>query len=95
MLPKIMVLDEPTSMLDPEGKARVFSIVRDLNKTLGMTVVLIEQEVDDILQLADHVYVMKSGRFELGGTPREVFANVDKLKEVGIRVPHIVEFGTL
>jgi len=46
--------------------------VRDLNKTLGMTVVLIEQEVDDILQLADHVYVMKSGRFELGGTPREV-----------------------
>jgi energy-coupling factor transporter ATP-binding protein EcfA2 len=95
MLPKIMVLDEPTSMLDPEGKARVFSIVRDLNKTLGMTVVLIEQEVDDILQLADHVYVMKSGRFELGGTPREVFANVDKLKEVGIRVPHIVEFGNL
>lgn len=95
MLPKIMVLDEPTSMLDPEGKARVFSIVRDLNKTLGMTVVLIEQEVDDILQLADRVFVMKSGRFELGGTPREVFANVDKLKEVGIRVPHIVEFGNL
>jgi energy-coupling factor transporter ATP-binding protein EcfA2 len=95
MLPKIMVLDEPTSMLDPEGKARVFSIVRELNKTLGMTVVLIEQEVDDILQLADRVFVMKSGRFELGGTPREVFANVDKLKEVGIRVPHIVEFGNL
>ncbi|MDD4792633.1 MAG: energy-coupling factor transporter ATPase [Firmicutes bacterium] len=95
MLPKIMVLDEPTSMLDPEGKARVFSIVRDLNKTLGMTVVLIEQEVDDILQLADRVFVMKSGRFELGGTPREVFANVDQLKEVGIRVPHIVEFGNL
>lgn len=95
MLPKIMVLDEPTSMLDPEGKARVFSIIRDLNKSLGMTVILIEQEVDDILELADRVFVMKSGEFVLGGTPDEVFAAVDVLKEVGIRVPSIVEFGNL
>jgi energy-coupling factor transporter ATP-binding protein EcfA2 len=95
MLPKIMVLDEPTSMLDPEGKARVFSIIRDLNKSLGMTVILIEQEVDDILELADRVFVMKSGEFVLGGTPDEVFASVDVLKEVGIRVPSIVEFGNL
>jgi energy-coupling factor transport system ATP-binding protein len=95
MLPKIMVLDEPTSMLDPEGKARVFSIIRDLNKSLGMTIILIEQEVDDILELADRVFVMKSGEFVLGGTPDEVFASVDKLKEVGIRVPSVVEFGYL
>ncbi|HHX25318.1 MAG TPA: ATP-binding cassette domain-containing protein, partial [Firmicutes bacterium] len=83
------------SMLDPEGKARVFSIIRDLNKSLGMTVILIEQEVDDILELADRVFVMKSGEFVLGGTPDEVFASVDVLKEVGIRVPSIVEFGNL
>ncbi len=95
MLPKIMVLDEPTSMLDPEGKARVFSIIRDLNKSFGMTVIMIEQEVDDILELADRVFVMKSGEFVLGGTPEEVFAAVDELKEVGIRVPSIVEFGNL
>jgi energy-coupling factor transporter ATP-binding protein EcfA2 len=95
MLPKIMVLDEPTSMLDPEGKARVFSIIRDLNKSFGMTIILIEQEVDDILELADRVFVMKSGEFVLGGTPEEVFAAVDELKEVGIRVPSIVEFGNL
>lgn len=95
MLPKIMVLDEPTSMLDPEGKARVFSIIRDLNKTLGMTVILIEQEVDDVLELADRVFVMKSGQFVLGGTPDEVFAAVNELKEVGIRVPSVVEFGYL
>ncbi len=95
MLPKIMVLDEPTSMLDPEGKARVFSIVRYLNKSLGMTIILIEQEVDDILQLADRVYVMKSGKFVLGGTPREVFGSVNDLKSAGVRVPHIVEFGDL
>lgn len=93
MLPKIMVLDEPTSMLDPEGKARVFSIIRDLNKSFGMTIILIEQEVDDILELADRVFIMKSGEFVLGGTPEEVFAAVDELKEVGIRVPSIVEFG--
>lgn len=95
MLPKIMVLDEPTSMLDPEGKARVFSIIRDLNKSFGMTIILIEQEVDDILELADRVFIMKSGEFVLGGTPEEVFAAVDELKEVGIRVPSIVEFGNL
>jgi len=95
MLPKIMVLDEPTSMLDPEGKARVFSIIRDLNKSFGMTVILIEQEVEAILELADRVFVMKSGEFVLGGTPEEVFSSVDKLKAVGIRVPSIVEFGNL
>lgn len=95
MLPKIMVLDEPTSMLDPAGKARVFSIIRDLNKSFGMTIILIEQEVDDILQLADRVFIMQSGKFVLGGTPREVFSKVDELKAVGIRVPNIVEFGNL
>ena len=60
-----------------------------------MTIILIEQEVDDILQLADRVFVMQSGKFVLGGTPREVFTKVDELKAVGIRVPNIVEFGNL
>ena len=95
MLPKIMVLDEPTSMLDPEGKARVFGIVRMLKEQLGVTVVLIEQEVDDILNLADRVFVMRSGKFVLSGTPREVFGRVDELRQAGVRVPQIVEFGTL
>ena len=95
MLPKIMVLDEPTSMLDPEGKARVFGIVRMLKEQLGVTVVLIEQEVDDILNLADRVFVMRSGKFVLSGTPREVFGRVEELRQAGVRVPQIVEFGTL
>ncbi len=95
MLPKIMVLDEPTSMLDPEGKARVFGIVRMLKEQLGVTVVLIEQEVDDILNLADTVFVMRSGKFVLSGTPREVFGRVEELRQAGVRVPQIVEFGTL
>ena len=95
MLPKIMVLDEPTSMLDPEGKARVFGIVRMLKEQLGVTVVLIEQEVDDILTLADRVFVMRSGKFVLSGTPREVFGRVEELRQAGVRVPQIVEFGTL
>ncbi len=95
MLPKIMVLDEPTSMLDPEGKARVFAIVRMLKEQLGVTVVLIEQEVDDILTLADRVFVMRSGKFVLSGTPREVFGRVEELRQAGVRVPQIVEFGTL
>ena len=95
MLPKIMVLDEPTSMLDPEGKARVFGIVRMLKEQLGVTVVLIEQEVDDILTLADRVFVMRSGKFVLSGTPREVFGRVEEMRQAGVRVPQIVEFGTL
>jgi energy-coupling factor transporter ATP-binding protein EcfA2 len=95
MLPKVMVLDEPTSMLDPEGKARVFSIVRMLKEQLGVTVILIEQEVDDIIGLADRVYVMRGGSFVLSGTPAEVFSKTDELRAVGVRVPHIVEFGCL
>ena len=95
MLPKIMVLDEPTSMLDPEGKARVFGIVRMLKEQLGVTVVLIEQEVDDILNLADRVFVMRRGAFVLSGAPREVFGRVEELRQAGVRVPQIVEFGTL
>ena len=95
MLPRIMVLDEPTSMLDPEGKVRVFGIVRMLKEQLGVTVVLIEQEVDDILNLADRVFVMRSGKFVLSGTPREVFGRVEELRQAGVRVPQIVEFGTL
>ncbi len=95
MLPKIMVLDEPTSMLDPEGKARVFGIVRMLKEQLGVTVVLIEQEVDDILNLADRVFVMRRGKFVLSGAPREVFGRVEELRQAGVRVPQIVEFGTL
>lgn len=95
MLPKIMVLDEPTSMLDPEGKARVFGIVKMLKEQLGVTVVLIEQEVDDILGLADRVFVMRSGNFVLNGAPRDVFGRVEELRQAGVRVPQIVEFGTL
>ena len=95
MLPKIMVLDEPTSMLDPEGKARVFSIVRLLKEELGATVILIEQEVDDIIGLADRVFVMRNGSFVLSGTPAEVFSRPDELRAAGVRVPHIVDFGQL
>jgi energy-coupling factor transport system ATP-binding protein len=95
MLPKIMVLDEPTSMLDPEGKAKVFSIVRALKEELGVTVILIEQEVDDIISLADRVFVMSAGSFALSGTPAEVFSEPEKLRKAGVRVPHVVEFGQL
>ncbi len=95
MLPDVMVLDEPTSMLDPQGKARVFSIVRRLKEDLGATVILVEQEVDDVLQLADRVFVMNAGRFVMQGTPREVFGRVAEVAAAGVRVPHVVEFGTL
>lgn len=95
MLPDIMVLDEPTSMLDPQGKARVFSIIRRLKEELGVTVILVEQEVDDVLQLADKVFVMNAGKFIMQGTPREVFGRVAEVAAAGVRVPHVVKFGTL
>lgn len=95
MLPDIMVLDEPTSMLDPQGKARVFSIIKRLKEELGITVILVEQEVDDVLELADRVFVMNAGRFVLQGTPREVFGRVAEVAAAGVRVPHVVRFGTL
>ncbi len=86
MRPKCIVLDEPTAMLDPQGRREVLQSVMELNKTSGMTVVLITHHMPEAV-LADRVVVMAGGRVIADGAPQEVFVQVDKLQSVGLTVP--------
>lgn len=93
MYPRVLVLDEPTSNLDPLGKEEVFSVAARLNKERGMTVVIVEHEVEVIADFADRIIVMADGKIALNGTPKEVLAKVDKLAEYGARSPQVTELA--
>ena len=87
---RCIVLDEPTAMLDPIGRAEVMKTIRELNRSSGVTVVLITHHMDEAAQ-ADRLVVMAKGRVAADGTPREVFQRVEELKAVGLTVPETTE----
>ena len=86
MEPKCIVLDEPTAMLDPQGRREVLDTVCRLNRQQGMTVVLITHYMEEAA-MADRVVVMDGGLVQMDGTPRQVFAQGERLKELGLDVP--------
>ncbi|NIR86998.1 ATP-binding cassette domain-containing protein [Candidatus Bathyarchaeota archaeon] len=86
MQPKVMVLDEPTSFLDPLGAQKIFEVISELNKGLGITVVLVEHRLDLASRYSDHVVVMNEGKVVLDGEPREVF-NSEMARLIGVGVP--------
>ena len=88
MHPKCIILDEPTAMLDPNGRKEVIRAVRALNEVEGMTVILITHYMEDIIH-ADRVYVMDSGKIAMEGTPREIFSQVERLKSLRLDVPQV------
>ena len=88
MRPKCIILDEPTAMLDPNGRKEVLKAVRELNQAEGVTVILITHYMEEVIY-ADRVFVMDEGRMVMQGTPREVFSQVDKLKELRLDVPQV------
>lgn len=88
MHPKCIVLDEPTAMLDPRGRKEVIRAVRALNLAEGITIILITHYMEEIID-ADRVFVMDKGKIALQGTPREVFGQVDRLKELRLDVPQV------
>ena len=90
MEPDCIVLDEATAMLDPIGRQEVLSTVHRLNKEKGITVVLITHHMNEA-ELADRVVVMDNGCVAMDGTPREVFAQVDELRCMGLTVPDTVD----
>ena len=90
MAPRCIVLDEPTAMLDPVGRREVMDTIKKLNRTAGVTVVLITHHMDEAAQ-ADRLVVMSRGRVVADGTPKEVFSRVEALKSVGLTVPETVE----
>ena len=90
MRPQCIVLDEATAMLDPIGRREVLAAVEKLNREQGITVVLITHHMNEA-EHADRVIVMNEGRVAMDGAPREVFAQVEKLKSIGLTVPDTVE----
>lgn len=87
MQPQILIMDEPTSNLDPIGKQEVFDMAAKLNRERGMTVIVIEHEVEVMARYADRVVVLEGGRIVMNGTPQEIFSRVDELAALKLRVP--------
>ena len=90
MRPEFIVLDEPTAMLDPQGRKEVIATIRRLNQEYGISVVLITHYMDEAVK-ADRVIVMDDGRTVMDGTPKEVFLRVEELKKLGLDVPQVTE----
>ena len=88
MRPKCIVLDEPTAMLDPNGRKEVLRTVEELRKKEKVTVILITHYMEEVVD-ADKVFVMDHGHVVMEGTPREIFSQVDKLKEYRLDVPQV------
>lgn len=88
MRPKCIVLDEPTAMLDPNGRKEVLEAVRELNRQENVTVILITHYMEEVVH-ADRVYVMDSGEVVMQGTPKEIFSQVDTLKKYRLDVPQV------
>ena len=86
--PEVIVLDEPTAMLDPNGRKEVLRAVRKLNEEKGVTVILITHYMEEVV-FADRVFVMDNGKLVMQGTPREIFSEVEKLKELRLDVPQV------
>ena len=86
MQPKCIVFDEPTAMLDPNGRKEVIRTAHELNQKKGVTILLITHYMEEVVG-ADYVYVMDHGRIVMQGTPREIFSQTDKLKEYRLDVP--------
>lgn len=92
MKPKCIILDEPTAMLDPNGRREVIRTVHELNKKEGITVLLITHYMEEVIE-ADRVIVMDSGRLVMDGTPKEIFSRVTELKGYRLDVPQVTELA--
>lgn len=92
MKPKCIILDEPTAMLDPSGRKEVISVLHELNKKENVTVILITHYMEEVIDV-DRVYVMDAGKVVMEGTPRQIFSEVEKLKELRLDVPQVTELA--
>ena len=84
--PEILILDEATSMLDPKGRNEVMSVVKDLNKNHGLTVINITHYMDEAVN-SDRIFVLHGGKIAMQGTPAEIFAKKDEIRACGLELP--------
>ena len=92
MKPECIILDEPTAMLDPNGRKEVIRTIHELNRTEGITVLLITHYMEEAIE-ADRIIVMDDGRIVMDGLPREIFSRVKELKSHGLDVPQVTELA--
>ena len=92
MKPKCIRLDEPTAMLDPSGRKEVISVLHELNEKENVTIILITHYMEEVID-ADRVFVMDAGKIMMEGTPRQIFSNVEHLKELRLDVPQVTELA--
>lgn len=92
MKPKCIVLDEPTAMLDPSGRKEVLETIRELNRTEGITIIMITHYMTEVVN-ADRVFVMDKGKVVMEGSPREIFSRVEELRACSLEVPQVTELA--
>ncbi len=94
MEPRCIILDEPTAMLDPEGRRDVMKAIKRLNRELGITVVFITHYMEEACE-ADRIVVMDDSRLIMDGTPKEVFSDTEKIRSIGLDVPQTCQLAKL
>jgi len=92
MEPECIVLDEPTAMLDPQGRRHVLTLVKELNQEKKITILMVTHHMQEVL-LADRIIVMDHGKIVMDGTPKEIFSRVEELKKLGLEVPYATELA--
>jgi energy-coupling factor transporter ATP-binding protein EcfA2 len=93
MLPEILLLDEPTSELDPVGTEEIFQVLSHLNREHGITILMIEQKTEQLAAYANRILVLNSGSVAMEGEPWQVFARRDELEEIGVRIPQVTQLA--
>lgn len=89
MNPQVIILDEPTAGLDPDGVTQILHLLLSIKKTTGITVLVSTHDIDIVPLYCDFAYVIKNGKTVLSGTPKEIFAKPEKIRECSLRVPRI------
>ncbi|MCR5409661.1 MAG: energy-coupling factor transporter ATPase [Lachnospiraceae bacterium] len=89
MKPEVLVLDEPTAGLDPEGREEILDLMKELHDTRGITVILVSHSMEDVADYAHHIIVMEKGKVFMSGTPREIYSHIEELENIGLAAPKV------
>lgn len=89
MKPGILILDEPTAGLDPRGRDEIFGFISGIHKSMGITVILVSHNMEDIARLVDRVIVISKGKIEMDGPVAEIFSNIERLEDMGLSAPPV------
>ena len=89
MKPEVFILDEPTAGLDPKGSEEILTLIKNLQKDTGMTVILVSHSMEDVANYVDRILVMNKGELKMDGSPKDVFKKTEELSNMGLRAPEV------